>query len=139
MTSVMKKAFSAADSSPGCSGEMGIGVYEQLRQIIAAMVTGGSLGVCYDLITGLRQAPALRSPAAEILYAAVASGIVFIVARASGAGTRLFFLFAAGGGFCLMIWAVHPLVRSATEQIQHHLHLYSLKNKKNRGQYWKNS
>ena len=104
---------------------MELSVYDQLRQITAALITGGFIGIVFD-IEGclLRRRNAVRG-IAYFITGILSAGIIFAVGRRSGAGLRLFFLLAVSGGVCLYRWAIHPMVREDLMVIQHYLQYYA--------------
>lgn len=105
---------------------MGISVHDQLRQLTAAAVTGGGIGIAYDLLRTLTEG---RKGASLwlIIWALASAAALSTVSHASGAGPRLFFLCAAGAGACLYEWALSPMVRGDLRAAKHDLHFYATK------------
>ena len=110
---------------------MEISVNDQLRQIIAAMVSGGLVGLLLDISEAMicREKYGRKRP--RIMTAVLSFGIVTAVGRASGSGMRLFFLLAAAGGVCLYLWAVHPMMSGDLISIKHYLQYYAQSAHKN--------
>ncbi len=102
---------------------MAASVYEQFRQLAAALVTGGAIGLMYDL---LRVSGGVLHRVVKVLFAAAAGIIVFAVGRASGTGLRLFFLLATAGGACFYLWAVHPIICADLTEAKQHLQCYAV-------------
>ena len=102
---------------------MAASVYEQLRQLAAALVTGGAIGLMYDL---LRVSGGVPHRVMKVLFAAAAGIIVFAVGRASGAGLRLFFLLATAGGACFYLWALHPMICADLTAAKQYLQYYAV-------------
>ena len=102
---------------------MATSVYEQLRQLAAALVTGGVIGLLYDLLQG---SGSVLCKAMRVLSAAAAGIIVFSVGRASGAGLRLFFLLASAGGACFYFWALHPMISADFAAAKQYLQYYAV-------------
>ena len=104
---------------------MELSVYDQLRQITAALITGGFIGIVFDIAGGLlRRRNAVRG-IAFFITGILSAGIIFAVGRRSGAGLRLFFLLAVSGGLCLYWGTFHPMVREDLTVIQHYLQYYA--------------
>ena len=102
---------------------MAASVYDQLRQLAAALVTGGAIGLMYDF---LRVSGGVPHRVMKVLFAAAAGIIVFAVGRASGAGLRLFFLLATAGGACFYLWALHPMICADLTAAKQHLQYYAV-------------
>ena len=104
---------------------MELRVYDQLRQILAALITGGAAGLLYDSADCLAPGNGIWNKLLRI-WAVLASAVfVFAVGRASGAGQRLFFLLAAAGGVCLYHGALHAMLRKDLENVKHFLQYYA--------------
>ena len=101
-------------------------VSDQLRQLVAALVTGGTAGLFFDILGCFSRGAQRRNKLLQIMAAAASAMLVFVIARASGAGTRLFFLLAVSGGSCLYLWALHGMVCSAVTVMKHYLQYYTL-------------
>ena len=100
---------------------MELSVWDQLRQLTAALVTGGIIGLFFDLT---RLSGSLEK-VLRALCAAASAVLVFIVGRASGSGLRLFFLLATAGGICLYLWALHPMICADLTVVKQFLQYYA--------------
>ena len=103
-------------------------VFEQLRSLTAAMITGGGLGLLCDLTRLFsprsRVASAVLLELPFLLFGAFA---VFVVGQRSGAGTGLFFLLGVSAGFFLYLGLIREYVSAYISQAKHDVHTYSTK------------
>ena len=101
-------------------------VSDQLKALIAALVTGAALGVLCDLMKLVtprsRTLSALLTELPFLLFGAFA---VFVLGQRSGAGMRLYFLLSASAGFFLYLGILHQYVSACFSKAKHYLHDYT--------------
>lgn len=101
---------------------MELDVSQQLRQLLAALITGGFLGLVLDVTESIPvRKKAIRS-VLHLLWLAFSAAAVTLVGRTSGAGMRGFYLLAVPGGFCLFRGALSPMVRDDLRRFVQFLH-----------------
>lgn len=89
---------------------MEVSILQQLRQMIAALVAGGTSGLLLDLLKAIHGHKTLFSVFTDLL-ALTFSGIwIFHVGQSTGAGMSLFFLCSAGAGVALYFLLIHEMV-----------------------------
>ena len=110
---------------------MAVQVSEQLRQLVTASVIGGAMGLWFDILQPFRQSTDKRLAFLwDILFLVVSGAAIFLYGRRSGAGMRLFFLCAVGGGFCFYLWSLHGLTAGVLLRAKHFLQIKLEKIKK---------
>ncbi len=103
-------------------------VYEQLRSLTAAVITGGGLGLLCDLTQLF--SPRSRVASAillELPFLLFGAFTVLVVGQRSGAGMSLFFLLGVAAGFFLYLGLIRECVSAYISQAKHDLHTYSTK------------
>ena len=122
----MRSCRNVPASWEGCSADVESGVYEQLRSLTAALITGGGLGLLFDMTRlASPRSRALSSILLELPFLLFGAFAVFVVGQRSGAGMRLYFLLGAAGGFFLYLGLIHESVSARISQVKHDLHTYS--------------
>ena len=101
---------------------MELNISDQLSQLIAALITGGFMGLLLDFIESIPLRKKVLPAALRLIWLAAAAAAVVLVGRTSGAGMRGFFLLAVLGGICLYRGALSPMVRDDLRRFVQFLH-----------------
>ena len=110
---------------------MEVHISEQLRQLITALIIGGGMGLWFDMLQPLRESTDKAFAFLwDLLFLLLSAAAIFIYGQRSGAGMRLFFLCAVGGGFCFYLWSLHDMVARFFSQSKHFLQINLGKMKK---------
>ena len=103
---------------------MEVHISDQLLQLTTAFITGGGMGLWFDLLQPLRQCMGNKlSLLWDLIFLSVSVIIIFFMGQRSGAGMRLFFLCAVAGGFCFYLWSLHDMVSHLLLQTKHFLQI----------------
>ena len=89
-----------AGSSPGCSGRMGIDLWDQALTFAGAAILGMGAGLVYDLMLVLRRRLRLPllGPVLDFLFWLLLTAALFVYAVATGGRLRIFMVIAVGLG-----------------------------------------
>ena len=100
---------------------METGVCDQVRQLAAALLTGGVIGLWAEVIPGFQKRGGKVGTAGTFLWLIPSAALTFLVGRASGASLRLFFLAGVCGGLFIYWGTLHAALRKDLPRAQHYL------------------
>ena len=97
---------------------MEIPVRVQLMQAALGLLTGGAMGLAWDIIRLFRRRlPRLAGEAVGVLCLLACAVFAFLSGQESGAGMGVFFLCVCGVGWALYLWGLEDAAEAVLERL----------------------